>query len=85
MFNGSTGRVPKCCDPVFHFMNPNLSYTLQILEKVSASCTCEGGGKSGVEVATYVRSQIAGALGFECTLLTRKDKYMVLAGNDGTV
>ncbi|XP_010064768.3 probable glycerol-3-phosphate acyltransferase 2 [Eucalyptus grandis] len=85
MFYGSTARGPKCWDPVFHFMNPNSSYTLQILEKLPASYTCEGGGKSGVEVANYVQSQIAGALGFECTLLTRKDKYMVLAGNDGRV
>ncbi|XP_030545193.1 probable glycerol-3-phosphate acyltransferase 2 [Rhodamnia argentea] len=85
MFYGSTARGPKCWDPVFLFMNPNPSYTLQILEKVPASCTCEGGGKSGVEVANYVQSQIAGALGFECTLLTRKDKYMVLAGNDGRI
>uniref|UniRef100_A0A059BRF7 Phospholipid/glycerol acyltransferase domain-containing protein n=1 Tax=Eucalyptus grandis TaxID=71139 RepID=A0A059BRF7_EUCGR len=85
MFYGSTARGPKCWDPVFHFMNPNPSYTLQFLEKLTASCTCEGGGKSGVEVANYVQSQIARALGFECTLLTRKDKYMVLAGNDGRV
>ncbi|KAF8024836.1 hypothetical protein BT93_F1869 [Corymbia citriodora subsp. variegata] len=85
MFYGSTARGPKCWDPVFHCMNPNPSYTLQILEKLPASCTCEGGGKSGVEVANHVQSQIAGALGFECTFLTRKDKYMVLAGNDGRV
>ncbi|XP_010065148.2 probable glycerol-3-phosphate acyltransferase 2 [Eucalyptus grandis] len=85
MFYGSTARGPKCWDPVFHCMNPNPSYTLQILEKLSTSCTCEGGGKCGVEAANYVQSQIAGALGFECTLLTRKDKYMILAGNDGRV
>ncbi|KAL3735188.1 hypothetical protein ACJRO7_024342 [Eucalyptus globulus] len=56
MFYGSTVHGPKCWDPVFHFMNPNPSYALQILEKFLASCTREGSGKSVTEVANYVRS-----------------------------
>jgi glycerol-3-phosphate acyltransferase len=48
------------------------------------------GGSENVEdcrfkVANHVQVEIGNALGFECTKLTRKDKYMILAGNEGVV
>jgi glycerol-3-phosphate acyltransferase len=36
-------------------------------------------------VANRVQKKMGDALGYGCTMLTRKDKYLVLAGNDGIV
>ncbi|KDP32721.1 hypothetical protein JCGZ_12013 [Jatropha curcas] len=85
MFYGSTATGLKCLDPIFHLANPSPIYFIKILEKLQDSETHMGGGRSKFEVANHVQSEIARALGFECTHLTRKDKYMALAGNDGTV
>lgn len=85
MFYGSTASGFKCLDSAFQLMNPNPVYNIKILEKLGSSNTSGSGGKSRFEVANYVQAEIGGALGFECTNLTRKDKYMILAGNEGII
>ncbi|OMO86287.1 Phospholipid/glycerol acyltransferase [Corchorus capsularis] len=85
MFYGTTASGFKFLDPVFLLMNPTTHCSAIILEKLPKSWTCQGGGKSKIEVANYVQTQIAKALNFECTSLTRRDKYMILAGNEGVV
>ncbi|XVE55434.1 hypothetical protein DITRI_Ditri03aG0158300 [Diplodiscus trichospermus] len=85
MFYGSTATGLKCLDPTFNLMNPNPICSIQILDKLPSCQTHNGGRKSRTEVANHVQKQIASALGFECTDLTRKEKYAILAGNEGII
>ncbi|GFS45342.1 glycerol-3-phosphate acyltransferase 1 [Actinidia rufa] len=84
MFYGTTASGLKCLDPIFFLMNPRPSYYVHILGKVPRELTCAG-GRSSFEVANYIQTQLANALGFQCTTLTRRDKYLMLAGNEGVV
>lgn len=81
MFYGTTASGFKCLDPFFFLMNPFPSYKVQLLEKVRGSRD----ESSGVEIANHVQQQLGKALGFQCTKLSRKDKYLMLAGNEGIV
>lgn len=82
MFYGTTASGLKCLDPLYFLMNPRPSYCVHVLEKLPRELTCAG-GRFSHEVANYIQKQIAAVLGFECTNLTRRDKYLMLAGNEG--
>ncbi|PWA69757.1 phospholipid/glycerol acyltransferase [Artemisia annua] len=82
MFYGTTASGFKFLDPVFFLLNPVGFYDVKILQKLESVNICK---QSRIEIANQVQKQIAEALGFQCTNLTRKDKYMILAGNEGVV
>lgn len=82
MFHGTSASGFKCLDPIFLAMNPKVLFHLHIMEKVPNEFTCAG-GRTSIEVANYVQRKLSEVLGFECTNLTRKDKYRFLAGNEG--
>ncbi|XP_021768577.1 probable glycerol-3-phosphate acyltransferase 3 [Chenopodium quinoa] len=85
MFYGTTASGLKCLDPIFFLMNPRPSYTVQLLEPVSGLSTCQDRSQLRFDVANRVQREIGESLNFQCTKLTRKDKYLILAGNNGVV
>ncbi|KAL6847384.1 hypothetical protein ACP4OV_023237 [Aristida adscensionis] len=84
MFYGTTAGGCKAADPFFCLCNPRMCYTVEFLGRVDTAPVAEGTAAS-TDVANRVQRRLAAALGYECTMLTRKDKYRMLAGNDGAV
>ncbi|XP_076890188.1 putative glycerol-3-phosphate acyltransferase 3 [Bidens hawaiensis] len=83
MFHGTTAGGLKCLDPFFFMMNPRSIYRVRFLDQVHG--TDDHPRTTRFDVANHVQSVIGKTLEFECTSLTRKDKYLVLAGNEGFV
>ncbi|KAH7444321.1 hypothetical protein KP509_02G073400 [Ceratopteris richardii] len=83
-FHGTTAGGFKAMDPLYFLMNPFPVYNLTFLEPLAKDETCAS-GKSSIWVANHLQKKMAQVLNYECTSLTRRDKYRVLAGNDGIV
>ncbi|XP_062202682.1 probable glycerol-3-phosphate acyltransferase 3 [Phragmites australis] len=84
MFYGTTAGGWKGVDPFYYLFNPRMCYTVQFLDRVDTAPVTDGKAASP-DVANRVQRMIAAALGYECTMLTRRDKYLMLAGNDGAM
>ncbi|KAG6512984.1 hypothetical protein ZIOFF_031128 [Zingiber officinale] len=83
MFYGTstTGRL-KSLDPLYFLLNPIPSYVLEFMDRVFTG-TIAGRECSSRDMANHLQTEIGRLLGFECTAFTRKDKYGMLAGNEG--
>uniref|UniRef100_A0A0D9Y0F0 Phospholipid/glycerol acyltransferase domain-containing protein n=1 Tax=Leersia perrieri TaxID=77586 RepID=A0A0D9Y0F0_9ORYZ len=84
MFHGTTAGGWKSMDALCYLANPRTCYTLEFLAAVDTTPVREG-RMASTELANDVQRRLAETLGYECTMLTRKDKYHVLAGNDGVI
>ncbi|XP_037439772.1 probable glycerol-3-phosphate acyltransferase 3 [Triticum dicoccoides] len=84
MFHGTTAGGWKSMDALYYLGNPRMCYTVEFLGRVDTAPVRDGSAAS-TDVANRVQRLMATSLGYECTMLTRKDKYLMLAGNDGVV
>ncbi|KAL5204125.1 hypothetical protein ABZP36_008996 [Zizania latifolia] len=84
MFYATTAGGLKCFDPLYYMINPRMCYTVQFLDRVDTTPARERKTPS-TDMANLVQRKMGDALGYGCTMLTRKDKYLMLAGNDGIV
>lgn len=82
MFYATTAGGLKCLDPLYYIVNPRMCYTVQFMDRVRTAPAKEGKVPS-TDVANLVQRKMGEELGYGCTMLTRKDKYLMLAGNDG--
>ncbi|NP_001148130.2 glycerol-3-phosphate acyltransferase 1 precursor [Zea mays] len=86
MFYGtSTKPGRKWMDPFYFMMNPRPAYRVEFLPRAATAPVDNGGRGHSIDVANRVQRELGKALGFELTGLTRKDKYLTLAGNEGVV
>ncbi|MQL99603.1 hypothetical protein Taro_032328 [Colocasia esculenta] len=85
MFYATTARGFKGLDTFYFLMNPWTRYEMEFLERIQTSSAVREGRCSSFDMANRVQAVIGRALRFECTSLTRKDKYLMLAGNEGVV
>ncbi|CAL4976671.1 unnamed protein product [Urochloa decumbens] len=85
MFYGtSTGRS-KYMDHFYYFMNPHPAYVIEFMDRMPTHVVINGRRCESYDVANMLQGEISRVLGFEPTKLTRKDKYMILAGNEGVM
>ncbi|KAF0923324.1 hypothetical protein E2562_005285 [Oryza meyeriana var. granulata] len=89
MFYGtSTKPAAKWLDPFYFMINSRPEYRVEFLERVSTAPPVdgqEGGHGHSINAANRVQRVLGEALAFELTEQTRKDKYKMLAGNEGIV
>ncbi|KAJ4783324.1 glycerol-3-phosphate acyltransferase 3 [Rhynchospora pubera] len=84
MFYGTSTGLFKFMDHIYFLMNPWPEYDVKFLGKMSTRMI-NGKCCTGFEAANHVQSEIGRVLGYGLTKLTRKDKYLMLAGNEGYV
>ena len=82
MFQGTSVRGYKALDGIFYCLNPRPSYEVIFLDPLPMD-KLRAEGKSAIEIANMTQRLLAEKLGFQCTNYNRKDKYNMLAGNDG--
>lgn len=83
MFHGTSTGKSKYLDHFYYFMNPRPAYDVQFMDKMPTRMEIDGKRCESYEVANLVQGEIGRILGFQSTKLTRKDKYLRLAGNEG--
>lgn len=83
MFHGTSTGKSKYLDHFYYFMNPRPAYDVQFMDKMPTRMMIEGKRCESYEVANLMQGEIGNVLGFQSTKLTRRDKYLTLAGNEG--